>query len=70
MIAGAIGGLILSQIIGGMGGGGADMAATADAAAATGSFDIGALFTQVIGGGAGGAILQLIAGFVMSKMRG
>ena len=68
-IAGAIGGLVLSQIIGHLGGGGAEMAATADAATVTGGFDIGALVGQLVGGGVGGAILQLIAGFVMSKLR-
>ena len=66
-IAGAIGGVILTQILAAMGIGSPDMAATVDPAAAApaaGGLDIGALLTQLIGGGAGGAILTVIAGVI------
>ena len=64
-IAGAIGGVILTQVLAAMGIGSPDMAATVDPAAApAGGLDIGALLTQLIGGGAGGAILTIIAGII------
>ncbi len=67
-IAGAIGGVILTQVLAGMGIGTPDMGAVVDPAAAGaatgGGLDIGALLTQLIGGGAGGAILTLIAGVI------
>ena len=61
-IAGAIGGVILAQVLAGMGIG--SPGAPADPAAVSGGLDIGALITQLIGSGAGGAILTLIAGVI------
>lgn len=71
-VVGAIGGVILTQILSQMGIGvpGAAMDATAGAAATTGGLDMGALLTQIIGGGAGGGILTVIAGLIRSKMQG
>lgn len=64
-IAGAIGGVILTQILAAMGIGSPDMAVADPAAAApAGGLDIGTLITQLIGSGAGGAILTLIAGVI------
>jgi hypothetical protein len=73
-IAGAIGGVILTQVLALMGVGTPDVGAVVDtaaggAAAPAGGLDIGALLTQLIGGGAGGAILTLIAGAIRSKTR-
>ena len=67
-IAGAIGGLILGQVLAAMGIGEPGMAA-AEGAPAAGGMDVGALVAQVVGGGAGGAILTLIVGAIknMSK---
>ena len=42
--------------------------AVAAAAGGTGGLDIGALLGQIVGGGAGGAILTVIAGLVKSMM--
>jgi hypothetical protein len=63
-IAGAIGGVILSQVLAGMGIGSPGMGTAADPAVAGGGLDIGTLITQLIGSGAGGAILTLIAGVI------
>jgi hypothetical protein len=67
-IAGAIGGLILGQVLAAIGIGEPGMAA-AEGAPAAGGMDVGALVAQVVGGGAGGAILTLIVGAIknMSK---
>jgi hypothetical protein len=67
-IAGAIGGLILGQVLAAIGIGEPGMA-TAEGAPAAGGMDVGALVAQVVGGGAGGAILTLIVGAIknMSK---
>ena len=51
----------------GLGAPGGEMPAAGDAAA-TGGFDTGALIAQVIGSGAGGAILTLIAGAIKNAM--
>ena len=67
-IVGAIGGLILGQVLAAIGIGEPGMA-TAEGAPAAGGMDVGALVAQVVGGGAGGAILTLIVGAIktMSK---
>ena len=62
-VVGAIGGIILGQILERMTGAPVDPAATA--AAANGMGDI---IQSVIGGAAGGAILQVIAGLIKNSM--
>jgi hypothetical protein len=62
-IAGAIGGLILGQVLSAMGIGEPGMAA-AEGAPAAGGMDVGALISQLVGGGAGGAILTMIVGAI------
>lgn len=58
-IVGAIGGVILGQVVERLTGG----AVTADqAAAVASSMDIGAIISSLIGGGAGGAVLTGIIG--------
>ena len=66
-IVGAIGGLILTQVLAAMGIGAPGMA-PAEGAPAAGGLDIGALIAQVVGGGAGGAILTLIGGAIKNAM--
>jgi hypothetical protein len=66
-IAGAVGGLILGQVLAAIGIGEPGMA-TAEGAPAAGGLDIGALIAQVVGGGAGGAILTLIVGVIKNMM--
>ncbi len=69
-IVGAVGGLILGQVLSHLGmGGAADVAGAAGAApAVAGGPDIGAIIAQIIGGGAGGAILTAIAGAIKKQM--
>ena len=63
-IVGAIGGVILGQVIQRMTGG----AVTADqAAAATQGLDIASILTSLIGGGAGGAVLSGIIGALKNR---
>ena len=63
-IAGAIGGVILGQVVARVTGG----AVTAEQAAAVAAqFDIAGLLTNVIGGGAGGAILTAIVGAIKNR---
>jgi hypothetical protein len=64
-IVGAIGGIVLGQIIERMTGGAvpADPAATAAAANS-----IGSIIQDVIGGGVGGAVLTVIAGLIKNSM--
>ena len=63
-IVGAIGGLVLGQIIERVTGG----AVTADqAAAATQGLDIAGIITSLIGGGAGGAVLSGIIGALKNR---
>jgi uncharacterized membrane protein YeaQ/YmgE (transglycosylase-associated protein family) len=67
-IAGAVGGLILGQILSALGIGEPGMV-TADGATPTaGGMDVGALVSQVLGGGVGGAVLTLIGGVVKNMM--
>ena len=66
-IVGAVGGIVLGQILQGMMGGAgvppADPAATAEAAR-----NVGAYVRDVIGGGVGGAILTVVAGLIKNSM--
>ncbi|MBM3520354.1 MAG: hypothetical protein FJX63_06260 [Alphaproteobacteria bacterium] len=62
-IAGAVGGLILAQVIELLTG----APVSADAAAAAASMDIGALIKELIASGAGGAILTAIVGMVKNR---
>jgi hypothetical protein len=63
-IVGAIGGVVLGQIIERVTGG----AVTADqAAAATQGLDIAGILTSLIGGGAGGAVLSAIVGALKNR---
>ncbi len=68
-IAGAIGGLVLGQILGALGIGEPSMAVAEGAAPAAGGLDIGALLSQVIGGGVGGAVLTFIVGLIKNMMQ-
>jgi hypothetical protein len=83
LIGGAIGGLgggkiikdsdlgpIVNLIVGAIGGlgGGALTGQMMGAAPAAGSMDIGAIVTQLVGGGVGGAILQIVIGLIKNKM--
>lgn len=60
LVAGAIGGVILAQIVQRVTGVQVSPDAAAGAAEAASSLDIGSLITQLIGGVAGGAILTAI----------
>jgi hypothetical protein len=60
-IAGAIGGVGGGQIL-------QALIPAIAAAAGGGGLDVGALIGQIVGGGAGGAILTVIAGLVKSMM--
>ena len=66
-IAGAIGGLILGQVLAAIGIGEPGMA-TAEGAPAAGGVDVGALVAQLVGGGVGGAALTVIVGAIKSMM--
>jgi hypothetical protein len=68
-IVGGIGGLILGQILAALGVGEPGMATTEGAAPPGAGFDVGALIGQVVGGGAGGAILTFIVGLIRNMMR-
>lgn len=69
-IVGAIGGLILGVILNKLTGGAVPIDATTtptpDAAAS--GMDMGTIIKDVIGGGAGGAILQIVAGLIKNSM--
>jgi len=63
-IVGAIGGVVLGQIVERVTGG----AITADqAAAATQGMDIAGIISSLVGGGAGGAILSAIVGMLKNR---
>ena len=68
-VAGAVGRLILAQVLAAMGIGEPGMATAEGAAPAAGGLDVGALVAQLVGGGAGGAVLTLIAGVVKNMMQ-
>ena len=59
-IAGALGGVGGGQLL--------QAGIPAIAAAAGGNLDVGAILGQIVGGGAGGAILTVIVGLVKSMM--
>jgi hypothetical protein len=61
-------GFILGQILSAVGIGEPGMA-TAEGAPAAGGLDVGALISQVVGGGVGGAVLTLIAGAIKNAMK-
>ena len=61
-IAGAVGGLVLGQIVERLTGG----AVPADAVASSG-LDIGSLVTNLIASGAGGAVLTAIVGMIKNR---
>jgi hypothetical protein len=67
-IAGAVGGLILGQVLAALGIGEPGTLTAEGAAPAAGGMDVGALVAQVVGGGAGGAILTLIGGAIKNMM--
>jgi hypothetical protein len=67
-IAGGIGGLVLGQILAALGMGEPTMATEGAAATAGAGVDIGALISQLVGGGAGGAVLTIVIGLVKSMM--
>jgi hypothetical protein len=68
-IAGAVGGLILTQVLAALGIGAPGMVTAEGAPPAAGGMDVGALISQVVGGGAGGAILTLIVGAIKDRMK-
>lgn len=83
LVGGAIGGLgggkiikdsdlgpIVNLIVGAIGGlgGGALTGQMMGMAPAAGSMDIGALVAQLVGGGVGGLILQVVIGLIKNKM--
>jgi hypothetical protein len=61
IIVGAIGGGALGQIV-------SLLIPAVSAAAQGGNLSVGGIVTQIISGGAGGAILTIIAGLVKNKM--
>ena len=65
-IVGAIGGIVLGQIIERMTGGA--IPADATAPAASGGMDIGMIIKDIVGGGVGGAILTVVAGLIKNSM--
>lgn len=67
-VVGAIGGLILGQILAAMGIGEPGMVTAEGAAPTGGGMDVGALIAQIVGGGAGGAVLTLIGGLIKNAM--
>ncbi len=68
-IAGGIGGLVLGQILAALGLGEPSMATEGAATAPGAGLDIGALIGQLVGGGAGGAVLTIIVGLVKNMMQ-
>lgn len=64
-VLGAVGGLGAGTILSALG---VDAASGADAAAAVSNFDIGALISGIIGGGAGGAALGGIGAVIKNTM--
>ncbi|HEV7283974.1 MULTISPECIES: hypothetical protein [Kaistia] len=64
-IAGGVGGIILGQILQAVMGG-----AAPDAGAAMAGMDIGKIVTDIVGGGAGGAILTAIIGMLKNQVSG
>ena len=67
-LAGVLGGVGGSQLLGMLTGGGAAAAASAASTATAGGMDISAILTQVASGGAGGGVLMAIIGVVKGMM--
>jgi hypothetical protein len=65
-VVGAVGGIILGQILNQFTGGAPVPVDPAAAAAA--STSIGSIIQNVIGGGVGGAVLTIIAGYIKNSM--
>ena len=65
-LAGIVGGVGGSQLIGMLMGGGT--AAAASAATATSGMDIGTIITQIASGGVGGGVLMAIVGVIKGMM--
>jgi uncharacterized membrane protein YeaQ/YmgE (transglycosylase-associated protein family) len=61
IIAGLVGGGVLGQIV-------TAVWPSVAAALQSGNFDLGSIASQVIAGGAGGAILQIIVGVIKNSM--
>ncbi|MDR0280737.1 MAG: hypothetical protein LBJ37_22940 [Paucimonas sp.] len=63
-VLGGVGGVVLGQVLG---------ALTGDPALAQagteGSLDLAAIISSLVGGGAGGAVLTWLVGFIKSKMQ-
>lgn len=66
-LAGIVGGIGGSQLIGMLMGGGTAAAATA-ATTAAGGMDIGSIITQVASGGVGGGVVMAIIGVIKGMM--
>lgn len=62
-IFGGVGGVIVGQILAAITG------EPGAAMAAGGSLDMAAIISSIVGGGAGGAVLTFVAGFIKSKMQ-
>ncbi|MFV0925909.1 hypothetical protein [Pseudomonas palmensis] len=62
-IFGGVGGVIMGQILAAITG---EPGATMGAG---GSLDMAAIISSIVGGGAGGAVLTFVAGFIKSKMQ-
>ncbi|MGR3893653.1 MULTISPECIES: hypothetical protein [Pseudomonas] len=62
-IFGGVGGVIVGQILAAITG---EPGATMGAG---GSLDMAAIISSIVGGGAGGAVLTFVAGFIKSKMQ-
>ncbi|KPP90610.1 MAG: hypothetical protein HLUCCA08_14770 [Rhodobacteraceae bacterium HLUCCA08] len=69
-IAGAVGGIGGGQLLGMLTGGGATEAVAAAAEAAGGADGIGAILTDVAGGGVGGGIVMAVVGVVKNMIGG
>jgi hypothetical protein len=61
IIAGLVGGGVLGQVV-------TAVWPSVAASLQSGNFDIGSIITNVISGGAGGAILQVIVGMIKNSM--
>lgn len=62
-IFGGVGGVIVGQILAAITG------ERGAAMGAGGSLDMAAIISSIVGGGAGGAVLTFVAGFIKSKMQ-
>ena len=68
-VVGGIGGLVLGQILAALGLGEPSIATEGGAMPPGGGLDIGALIGQLVGGGAGGAVLTVIVGLIKNMMQ-